>query len=305
MAKVEITQSPDGKVDYGDSVTLTASPTAGYDFAWTKPNQGTAKGLSISVCANEKNKGLYTVVATPNAGGPALDDGKHELLVGDPSTAEAPLEFAPLFAFLTALGVGALAVLFILPLMRELYSGDHLESDLAEVARLTTLTLLAIGGGVIFVGAYGGLLEVRGRMRIKEKLPTPPTPPRGADEGLATATSVVSEVIKGGAAIVDSVGKLRGASLVLIVGCIPLLAAAWVAQSGVSGELATATTTSTAAGTGTPANTTPEPIATTTAAAVATATFAAEATETCEAATPPCRVAMIPRQDSIGNGGRA
>jgi len=274
MAKVEITQSPDGKVDYGDSVTLTASPTAGYDFAWTKPNQGTATGLSISVCANEKNKGLYKVVATPNAGGPALDDGKHELLVGDPSTAEAPLEFAPLFAFLTALGVGALAVLFILPLMRELYSGAHLESDLAEVARLTTLTLLAIGGGVIFVGAYGGLLEVRGRMRIKEKPPTPPTPPRAAEEGLAAATSVVSEVIKGGAAIVDSVGKLRGASLVLIVGCIPLLAAAWVAQSGVSNDLANATATPTVVGTpgGGAAETSSTPAPTETAAAVPTAT---------------------------------
>jgi hypothetical protein len=92
------------------------------------------------------------------------------------------------------------------------------------------LGLLLIGIVVILGGLFAGLMEVRGRM-ASQKLSTE------RRIQLGTAPIKWNEVI-------DSIGKLKGAALLLVVGCIPLLAAAWIGKTAleVPGSAAVATT---------------------------------------------------------------
>jgi uncharacterized membrane protein SirB2 len=99
------------------------------------------------------------------------------------------------------------------------------------VGGLVALGLLMIGIVVILGGLFAGLMEVRGRMLA---LKNPPQPDRKFQKLAPSAWSTV----------IDSIGKLKGAALLLVVGCIPLLAAAWIGKTAVEvpGSAAVATT---------------------------------------------------------------
>ena len=98
--------------------------------------------------------------------------------------------------------------------------------DRALAASIAVL-LVAFGGVLVAVGAWMAAVEWRGRF----KKPEAPQARGGLD------------AIKG---IIESVGKLRGAALVLVVGGLLMLGAAWIGQSSAdsgSGEAPPAATT--------------------------------------------------------------
>jgi hypothetical protein len=81
-----------------------------------------------------------------------------------------------------------------------------------KLAAEVVVPLVALGGVVVLIGVWMAIVEWRGRFRAPSKY-------RGIEEDLPK--------------IIEAIGKLQGAALVLVVGVLVLFAAAWIAQSGV------------------------------------------------------------------------
>jgi hypothetical protein len=249
--------------DPEEVVTLTAdmpgatSPT----FEWSGDDNITPKtGATVSV-KMKKDAGEYdySVKGTPQTGGAETKAFKLRVkAAGAPAPAPNPEEdapdllvFKPWFAVAAGLLVVAALVAFALPLHKVLYKlVDRVtkdEQDLSKViGGLIGLSLVLIGAIVIVGGLYGGLLEVRGRLRTKDDLEIDKA---AAGAGLATKGAVIDP--KGFAVLVDAIGKLRGAALILVIGCVPLIAAAWIGHAAVDTPSPTTSTTQTTAGTDT------------------------------------------------------
>ena len=80
-----------------------------------------------------------------------------------------------------------------------------------KVGVTLTVPALLLGGFLVVVGLWMAVVEWRGRFKKPEDL---------------TVEGVVDIP-----ALVEALGKLQGAALVMIVGAVLMLAAAWVAQS--------------------------------------------------------------------------
>lgn len=262
MADISITQTPSGFVGPDAKVTLAVavSPNPSqYTYSWVLADGSTAAGTTIEVTGSARAGGRYQVTATPKRpGGDTLSAGHTLQVAGQsppttpppPDKPEPPLIFDPWFASGAAIVIGLLAILLLAPLVYRLYNTDSRDA-VDRMAIITSLGLLSIGAVVLLLGVYGALLEVRGRMRTRKE-----------QEALAKVQAGVGvgaeETFSGIALIIDAIGKLRGAALILVVGCVPLVAAAWVAQSGVdNGPDSTATPTAR------PATRTPSPVPTT------------------------------------------
>jgi hypothetical protein len=78
-------------------------------------------------------------------------------------------------------------------------------------------------------GIFGALLEVRARLRTPKD--------RAAFGGRGALPDV-----KG---VIEAIGKLRGSALIMVIACVPLLAAAWIGNTAVDQTSPTTTTTPT------------------------------------------------------------
>lgn len=245
--KPTITATPQqGFYEGGEEVTLTADLTGALNptYAWTGEGLESTTGATVKTKLPTKQGGYeYTVTVTPQ-GGAASEPGTITLNVQaasdaggggtEPKEAEPLLVFRKGFAITIGLLLLALLVLLALPLREVLYRLLDKVKDSDKGTNLATVTggviglsLVLIGALVIVGGLFGGLLEVRGRLRTEEDLKIDQA---AAEAGLAAKGAVD---LKGVAAVVDAVGKLRGAALILVIGCVPLLAAAWIGHAAV------------------------------------------------------------------------
>src|SRR5439155_4966653 len=164
----------------------------------------------------------------------------------DPQPPDAPVAFDPAFAAGAAAVVALFACILLAPLAYRLYDTDA-PSAADRLATLTGLALLIVGVFLLLLGVYAALLEVRARLGPPAKRP-------------ATARAAGEPETAGQPPLTGAIGKSRGlVVLLLLVACVPLLAAAWVAQSRADGESAAVTTATPRTATRTPS---PGPAAT-------------------------------------------
>ncbi len=156
-------------------------------------------------------------------------------------------EFHPWFAAGSALLILVFTALLLAPLAYRLYDTDAPDA-VDRLATLTSLGLLSIGAVVLMLGVYVVLLEIRGHMWTQNGR-------EGLDE-VAQATGEVeveANETRERPPVASSMGNVRGlVVLLLVIGCVPLVAAAWVAQSGVENEPGAAATPTARAATRTP-----------------------------------------------------
>jgi hypothetical protein len=151
---------------------------------------------------------------------------------------DAPLIFDPGFAAGGAIVLGVLACILLAPLAYRLYNTDS-PNPLDRAAILTSLALLILGVLMLLLGAYAALLEVRSRL--------------GPAVKRQAATRTARDQASGDVSLIGAIGNLKSLVLVLLlVGCVPLVAAAWVAQSRVDGESAAVATATPRSATRTP-----------------------------------------------------
>ena len=95
------------------------------------------------------------------------------------------------------------------------------------IGGMVAIGLLIIGGVIVCAGIFGALLEVRARLRTPKD--------RAAFGGRGGLPDV-----KG---VIEAIGKLRGSALIMVIACVPLLAAAWIGNTAVDQTSPTTTTT--------------------------------------------------------------
>lgn len=290
---ITIAQNP-GIVSVGEEVILTATiapapPTTDvYTYAWVRPDGSETASTSNSLTVPKAQEGaVYSVSAVLGTNTPL--NAKHSLVI---KSKDSVLIFSESFSFFVMAAVAVGAGILLFPLFLEVWH-TKADDDVTAIDRmvvLTTLGLLSIGAVVIAFGVYGGLMDVRSKLRsrtdlevlgviprepgrtplilqilraiwnfILSRFTTVQTQQQTEDEPATTPTqiglpgAVTGEALKGVAAVVDSIGKLAGASLILVIGCVPLVAAAWVAQTAVDNQtMATPTPSASASATGSP-----------------------------------------------------
>ena len=159
---------------------------------------------------------------------------------------DAPVAFDPAFAAGAAIAVAVFACILLAPLAYRLYDTDA-PSAADRLATLTGLALLIVGVSLLLLSVYAALLEVRARLGPPAKRPAAA---RTAGEPLTAGPPPLAGVIGRSRALIV---------LLLLVACVPLLAAAWVAQSRADGESAAVATATPRTATRTPS---PGPAAT-------------------------------------------
>jgi hypothetical protein len=224
-----LSENPEGSVLFvwkrdatslGDTTVLTKSVTL--------PN---IKGLvHYSVTAQDKDqKSLSTSSISI-----WVEDDDGPQLIYDPKFGRMA-GFAVVATAVLVLG-GFVSILWRLSLKMDLGVEQVRENTLAVVA----LGLLLIGSAVMLGGLFAGLLETRGRMTL-----TTDRKAVLATTGNTGSFPISADQIK---AIFEGIRNLRGAALILVVGCVPLLAAAWVVKPNEQKpETPTASTTTTGA----------------------------------------------------------
>jgi hypothetical protein len=133
--------------------------------------------------------------------------------------------------------MGVFAIIILAPLAYRLYDTDAPDA-VDRMAILTSLALLIVGVSVLLLGVYAALLEIRGRLGPRTERRATPT----AGEETTRDVSIIRAIAKFRLLIV----------VLLVVGCVPLVAAAWVAQSAVDGQSEAVATPTPRAATRTP-----------------------------------------------------
>jgi len=254
---VKVAASPAGPYDLGSVVTLTATitPRGDRQVRWLRGGNvvgdlGTARTLVLTLSGD--TRGEYVAQITPTGDWKdavssnavavvpkptAVDDPNSAN--PDPAEAQETLVFSPRFAAVAA------AVLFLVGFValwspaRAIgrftwgTSATSAAARVADVGSVIGLGLLVIGGVALLGGIWMAVVEFRGRMRTSKSLPVPPGRARGG-------------VLEAAPGIIDALSKLKGPTAVLVIACIPLLAAAWIARGAVEAPSTTTTTTSVA-----------------------------------------------------------
>jgi hypothetical protein len=219
-----------GPVRAGAKITLqaTADPLKSVgSYEWEKDNQAAGTGSSIEVDVSGHTVGKYTVLAKYTDGTAEKSLPFSIALTSMPAKAagsgaetETPAPvfhviFAGAVAVLLALGTG-LIFFFTTQQLFGIARSDWIATNghLAFAASLT-LPALLLGGATLAVGLFMALVEWRGRFRDATK----------KSDGDLVAKGVDPEKI------IEAVGKLQGAALVLVVGGLLMLGSVWVASS--------------------------------------------------------------------------
>jgi hypothetical protein len=223
------------------------------DLKWTRNGVEVGQGTELLLPTGDRRKGSYQVSALIDGARAQSDPVEITVKPADPDSvtpAETePKAEPPTFhrGFAVAIGLLLLAIgLLFFGTVGPFRGTGSLAQDAwdtldgrGKLALTIALPMIAIGCLLLLVGLWMAIVEWRGRFRDA------PPPPRDEE----TPRGVIEELPK----IIDAVGKLQGAALVLVVGLLALFAAAWVGQAGAGADpAATPTPTPTSAAEPTP-----------------------------------------------------
>jgi hypothetical protein len=191
------------------SIEAPGNPT----FLWKGPSriESPTSAKTIVILPATAGPHDYTVTAIPG--------GDVGLRLEVSAAFESPIEFDPRFALLGLLVCAIGGVVAVMPIWQAIYilGGEDGTFPNSDVGALVAFGLLLIGILIVMGGLFLAALEARGRMRRTAEPNRGAAPPTTGDW----------------AGIVDAIGKLRGSALVLVIGCIPLLAAAWIGKTAI------------------------------------------------------------------------
>jgi len=210
-------------IPLGETFTLEARPAdVSSEATWHRGGEEIGTGASFSEEATKGSAGSYVVKASVD--GDVKVSSPYELNVADATpepTPETPPVYHSGFALITGvLGLLIAAVLLWRPASAawQISKSDWTAEEGGDNALAAALSvpLVVFGGALVALGAWMAAVEWRGRFKAEQ-------PEGGGVRALAGAVDVP--------AVVAAIGKLRGAALVLVVGAVLMLGAAWVAQS--------------------------------------------------------------------------
>jgi len=230
MASIRIDNAPSSPVRAGAHVVLQAvvDPGEGSAYAWTRNDQPITDATSSEYGFDAVADSIGTFKVSAVVDGTRVTSAPVDVTFADPnapdqvSTSSASAELPPKFNVLFAVVVGLAAILIAAFLWHTTnLTTNHLglsdddwnalEAGQRLAAQLV-VPAIVLGAVAVLVGLWMAAVEWRGRFRDDQTAPRV----RGA-----------SDV----GPIIDSIGKLRGAALVMVVGAILMLSAAWVAAS--------------------------------------------------------------------------
>lgn len=220
--KVSRTDSGIGAVPSGTKIKLQVSPTAADDTVkWelgSKEQAGKDATLEITVDGN--TAGMYTATVTHKAGG--SDTAQFDVSLA----AESKPFYEAEFATTVAIVIGTVSVLVL-----AIGAGRIIDKSGADwnatggnlmFAAALTLPVLVLGGLALAVGLFMAAVEWRGRFQAEARKP-------------AGRPGIVPALPEGVDKIIESIGKLQGATLVLVVATLLLLGSIWGVASSAAG----------------------------------------------------------------------
>lgn len=220
--KVARSDSGIGTVPSGTKITLEVTPVLSDDtIKWERNSkeEGTNPTLPITVDANAVGK--YKATVTHKSGPPDTSDFDVSL------AAESKPFYDPAFAKSAAQIIGVVSgVVLLISAFRILEkSGADWTATGGNLmfAAALTLPVIVLGGLALAVGLFMAAVEWRGRFKEQEKA--------RLESAVATSTAITDNLDK----IIESIGKLQGATLVLIVGLLLLLGSVWGVASSAAG----------------------------------------------------------------------
>jgi hypothetical protein len=238
MPTVSVSGPEQAAVGTQVDLQAAASEPGASAYRWKKDGQdlpaATASTYSFTMTAD--SAGSYTASVEIN-GVRTAESAPHELRLpkaADPGTVPTPpapgdtakAEAPPTWGWGAALVFGAVVLAAGLLILSQTHvlSGraglgesewDSLDGR-AKVAVTLAVPMLVLGGFAVLVGIWMAAVEWKGRFRRRE------------DTDAVTVKGPSGQDV---AAVIDSIGKLRGAAIVLVVGAALMFAAAWVASS--------------------------------------------------------------------------
>lgn len=255
MTKVAIQCSDVSPFKEGARITLNASVEDGEatGWKWTRDKQpDTEKSNSRELKVAVDTKGSWVATATLKGNG-EVESAPFEVEMKDTNDGttdddSVPTEAQPwfdkdfaLWFALACVAIGGLVLFIALHLSdgRLGLTGDEWATldARAKVATRIVLPIVVLGVVAVLVGLWMAAVEWRGRFKKPEPSAT------SSDLTTATPSPTGKGTGKDAAEIIESVGKLRGATLVMIVGALLMFAAAWITQSTASPPDTPATTT--------------------------------------------------------------
>ena len=241
-------QDGEGPYAKDTTVTLDASVDNGSPSKWSWQRDSTevagASDDTLEVTISDATAGAYQAVAVVDGKQVSSEPFEVKLMSDDgppaasgPTSPDAPPEFYLRFAIVT----GILALLVVVGVLLALgLLGDTLRLSPSEWSALTPNEMVAtrivipitvLGAIAVTLGAWMAVVEWRGRFAKRAPKPKPEAEAKGVPDQIP--------------AVIEAVGKLRGAALVMIVGALLLFAAAWITQSTADTATTPATTTTT------------------------------------------------------------
>ncbi len=227
---LSVADAPDGTATFEwQAAGSTIAGASGTSYRLTTGAGGTAvehTAIAKDASGAETGRAAFTVVvreaapAAPPAATPAKEQPQEPVLVYDRSFAMAALVWTLLIA---AAGLSPLAIVLWRVAVRPSTPDGELS---VTIGGLVAIGLLIVGSVIACAGIFGALLEVRGRLRTV------------ADRAALGERGALPDA-KG---VIEAIGKLRGAAMILVIACVPLLASAWIGHSAVDQPSPTSTT---------------------------------------------------------------
>jgi hypothetical protein len=199
---------------------LTIVAESNSSVSWDGPKGINNPELATTQVVLPAEPGAYDYKVTVKVGEKPAVVKERRLVVSDASRTESPTEFDPFFAgigLIVCVVGGFLVVTPIWRAIRDVHPQGTIAVQGPDVGAVVAFGLLLIGIVIIVSGLFLAAIEARGRMSRKAGSVRTSAAPATGDW----------------AAVIDALGKLRGSALVLVIGCIPLLAAAWIGKTSV------------------------------------------------------------------------
>ena len=223
MAAVSVTRTDSGieAVPAGTKIKLQVSPTAADDTVkWQRDSTDAGTGATLEITVDDSHVGKYTATVTRKAGG--SDSATFDVSLAAESKPFYEADFAKNAA--TVIGVVSIVILAIgAGRIIDKTGGDWNASggNLMFAAALT-LPVLVLGGLALAVGLFMAAVEWRGRFQAEAKQPP----------GKSRIVPALPDNLD---KIIESIGKLQGATLVLVVATLLLLGSIWGVASSAAG----------------------------------------------------------------------
>lgn len=226
--------------------TVNDVTTYSAEYTPTADSEYQARDGANAAAAGDTSVTIKVTPVTPAPATDPLDDLKNGLFDKGftARTGAVALLLALVVVVLTARGVAAVE----LPARTAVLTDTEIPFGTfpERVAAIVAISALGLGALVLIVGAWMGLLETRGRLKLVPA--TTVEVPNAEHVGimdLGTPAGALKDILTSGGALMDSFKGMRATAAALFCGAVVVLAALWSVTSVADNSTPTPTTTTT------------------------------------------------------------